>query len=691
MKALIVKEVREGWSVVLFGGGLSVVVMLLYALLPVWFREPEIGADFADGLLAILPPVLAAVAGSTLFAREQAEGTLPLLLALPLSRNRIWGAKVIAGLALAFLSALLLLIPAGLVVMKSVGELAFLTYAREIAIWSLVGFVLTIMCSTLAERPFNALLVGLLALIGLFVGAVWIVGVLGGSLFGSDPFLDISLWGVMTVPPFLLASALTLRHGELLFRRRKWAIALPTATIVFALLVAVTVGVARVATRYARSEVKQLSICSTRSDAPVIALATLGQPVSLTDLARYRGSQVHESPVYRSRNLVLLDTRAGKEVLVQRVATRDEPLVAISRDGRYAAVIAGAAPLTWGERGETGPEGLTIWDLQKHRQLYRGMPQYALDLHGIAGRYALDYLSDVSWSPDGAWLAVSAAGALIVMRPDGTAIGGAPLALASLTSGRHQSYTWGQSGRDIYFLDKDARLTRWAVPNGPKQVIWAPGKPAKQCFWLGGEMSASPDGKWIAISLESVARDPVQVQRKLPTPPGEVASWWVVAAADGSGAKLVEEMVAPRKYDPLGGESAQFTWSADSRRLYLVVPDEEHRRNSVGRFAKLLYWTADRGRVEPVVGLPVSSSRQMAAVPDTNELLIWRGPRGQPVLVVGNDGCAEPSANTRIQEASLGNGLLGVDAGGRAILYSYPVRSLSTLDLATGDLKRVYP
>ena len=674
MRALILKEIREGWNVVLFGGLLSVLVMLLYALLPVLLHDWQAGADFGDALLVMLPPALGVAAGSVLFAREKAKGTLPLLLGLPLSRGRIWGAKVIAGLVLAALAVALLVIPVWLAIPRGFEGVSLAPFALCVALWWFIGFALALLCSTLAERPFNALLVGLLGLIGLFVAAVYLVAGLGGSLLGYHSLLDMSLWGLLTAPALLLASALALWRGELLFRGRKFAIALPTALIGFAFLSALTVGVTRVATRYERSGVREISGTSLTPGAPVIALTTAGNPVSRPGQA-----------LFRSRNLVLVDTRTGKEILVERIAERDNPQAAVSRDGRYAAVIAGPAPLTWGERGESGPENLRIWDLREKRVLYRGLPQYTQSAPRISG---FSSLVSVSWSPSGSWLAVavgSDAGKwLLAMRPDGGEVMGSRLLAAEEALGLGLGHDWEASGKAIYLLDEEAKLVRWTLPKGSKETVWRPDRGPKGTSWEAGAVSVSPDGKWIAVSLQTPVHSPVRlsrlengklVQRVLPAPAGQVVAWRVaVVAADGSGEMVLWDDSNSPNYQMPG-----FTWSADSSRLYFVVP------------TKLMYWEAGEQEPRSVEGLPADFSRQMAAVPEANELLIWRGPRGQPVLAVGNDGRAKSLANTRVQEASRGNGLLGLDAEGRAVLYHYERPALSTLDLSTGDLKQIYP
>ena len=684
MKALILKEIREGWNVVLFGGLLSVLVMLLYAFSPVLLHDWQTGVDFCDTLLVVLPPALGVAAGSVLFAREKAKGTLPLLLGLPLSRGRIWGAKVIAGLVLAALAVALLVIPVWLAIPRGFEGVSFAPFVLYVALWWFIGFALALLCSTLAERPFNALLVGLLGLIGLFVGAIWIVGGLGGSLLGSDPYLDISLWGLLTVPPLLLASALTLRHGELLFRRRKWALALPAAAITFALLFALTVGVARVATRYQRPGVKEIgtSTDSLSPGAPVIAVTTSAQPATLVELARYRGGYAGQNPFYRSRNLVLLDTRTGKEVLVQRTTQRGSAWSAVSKDGRYAAIIAPPEPLTWAWEGSSGEaRRLQVWGVPNHRLLYQGLPQRAVGAKGPA-EMAMSYLAAASWSPDGEWLAVvtytGTPRFLLVMRPDASGAIGTPLVPSRQDLFAGYGYAWDPSGTAVYFLSEDLNLVRWMLPQGSKQTVWRPGRAPDHAFWQTGHVSVSPDGKWVAVSLQSVAHGAT---------PNTTGVWQQVAtvATDGSGATIAWEDDGP----PSEG-GPEFTWSADSKRLYFVVPDEEHHHKGGALPSKLLWWRVGDESARPAEGTGELFSPGLALSPKTGDLVVWRG-RTYAFVTVDEQGRVAWASDAAVNEVMRTSEFLGLDADGRAVIQSYEKPSLSTLDLHTGGCKQIYP
>jgi hypothetical protein len=136
----------------------------------------------------------------------------------------------------------------------------------------------------------------------------------------------------------------------------------------------------------------------------------------------------------------------------------------------------------------------------------------------------------------------------------------------------------------------------------------------------------------------------------------------------------------------------QLTWSPDSRRLYFV--DSEKVQSSLGRVppTRLLCWEVGREAARPVAGTGTLSSPELAVLPETGEVLVWGwGTRECDSMIVDGGGRVSEFANERIRDALRTASFLGLDAEGRAVLYGHAPRSLSTLDLRTGERKRIYP
>ena len=113
MKALFLKEFKQGRPLLLFAVALAVLIAIGRALIarsnPYYLRNADELNRGVGAVLLCIPALLALFAGSGLFAAEVDRGTMPVLLALPLSRRRIWLTKGLAGMALASTASILLL------------------------------------------------------------------------------------------------------------------------------------------------------------------------------------------------------------------------------------------------------------------------------------------------------------------------------------------------------------------------------------------------------------------------------------------------------------------------------------------------------------------------------------------------------------------------------------------------------
>ena len=83
MRAIFIKELRQGRLLVVFGIALALLIPLLHFVLarsPLHGRDPEALSRTFGWLIFILPPIIALFAGSKLFSSEVDRDTLPLLL-----------------------------------------------------------------------------------------------------------------------------------------------------------------------------------------------------------------------------------------------------------------------------------------------------------------------------------------------------------------------------------------------------------------------------------------------------------------------------------------------------------------------------------------------------------------------------------------------------------------------------------
>ena len=176
-KTLAWKEWREQRPVVVAGVAFAI-VLPLFVLSAAGVEEVRL-----DDIVEVLPvvfigivwPLLAAAAGAITIANEHESGTLRFLLSRPISRARIWVAKVmLATLAVALGAA------ASLLVMGIVARLVSNGLSGEITFsWLILGvrttlydplvltslsfllFACSILCSTLLTRPLTAAAAGL--------------------------------------------------------------------------------------------------------------------------------------------------------------------------------------------------------------------------------------------------------------------------------------------------------------------------------------------------------------------------------------------------------------------------------------------------------------------------------------------------------------------------------------------------
>ncbi|UCC69370.1 MAG: ABC transporter permease subunit [Armatimonadota bacterium] len=694
MRALFLKEFTQARLLLLCGpllGGLTVVLWLLLAgvaLLPQ--LESETIDVFWGAVCYVMPPVIALFAGAGLFSGELERGTLPVLLALPLSRRHIWLAKVLAGLAIAASAAALLLLINAVFMPPEWQGVKFTLFLPDIVLWCGFAFAVALLCSTLCTHTISALLVSVLLCLALLAGAAYLVGGLGGNLLGYDPFLDLSLWMFAAVPALLAASFMGFSRGDLLQSWRKWAFALPALVIVLAAVCFPMIGLARWLTRYDRARVERLDDISYAQASPVIALTALSSPIAIQrDYERGWGAGEGS---YRSRTLVLVDLNTGADILTRRGGGQ----AAFSPDGRLAAMLLDPVPITWGGR-PSAVRPLEVWDLQQRRLLYRDHPGASYEGAGPAsptsdGRYLFGLTGAAEWSPDASWLTVrgrsSGDEVLLLMHPDGSEqrlvallAGG----LGSIFSYVGRSWDWSPESDALYTLDPNGRLMRHSLAAGGSQTVWDPGAlhlASQRRTAASGVISVSPDGRSIAVALISLpdryTRMELESGFRRARIEREAVLLVFVVSADGSGRLLIRQIPAPANLRDLS-----FTWSPDGRRLYFVDPRADSRT--------LLQWSEAAGEATPVPLNLRPGWPQLVPVPEMGGVMIWDVGR----LWLANDGgevIAFP--NERVRATVADYYPMGLDNRGRLIVRTFwadEPQIIAAVDLHTGESTPIYP
>jgi ABC-type transport system involved in multi-copper enzyme maturation permease subunit len=680
MRAVIAKELRQGQALLLFGPLFIALVGVLYVYLSRAYVRNFSDQENVDTACAVLIGIGAAVSGllalTGAFAADQERGTLPLLLSLPLSRARIWSAKLVASVIIALACVILILIPGALVVPQAVDQLKLPAYVWDLAIWWCFAAAVATFCSTFCERTLTALVNTILLGAALSVG-VALLQFLGASLLGYDELLDMELWLLAAVPGLLLASFLTFSRGELLQSRRKLGLAFGAFLCSLLVIWLAVAGLTRWAVCYQRAAVKQIEVVAMENGARAIAIRTMASPVVYRrTIGGWTGG---EEGYYRSNHAVVLDLKTGRELLV----CPGESEAGVSPDGALAAVLPVVrAPLTyWGAHQGVHVYGdrrkLEIWDLADHRLLSR-------PLANLPTQSRWSWISPrLDWSPSGSWLAASrlwreepagpASQTLVVVQPDGSHRAEIPLAAMAWAT---LPWAWDPAAEGVYVFGVHGEIERYPVTGGAVKAVWdfVKGPVLTQERLLDRaardtSLSVSPDGKWIAAAF--LVREEAGEQ-------AYVFSIYAVAA-DGSRAYLIYRDSYRSGY---ALDELKLTWAHHSSRLYFVPPWSAARRLP----PTLCRWQAG-SPAAAVIPLPAGAAPVQIAALDTGEMLVWSYLIG-PLLLDASDHLRPLPHAPAVKTYSL----VGLDAEGRAILQrAWGKPGLAALDLATGKLSVIYP
>jgi ABC-type transport system involved in multi-copper enzyme maturation permease subunit len=734
MRALFVKQLKQGRPLLIFAGVMGVLLVAAYGavgrfvLLYSGALEPEALA-YAFGIAAAaIIPLFAVFASSGMFSGEAHAGTLPVLLGLPLSRLRIWAATALAALGLTAGSAVVLLIIARLALRSPILSVSLTAHMPDAVFFAVFVVSVGLLCSSLARSVTAAIACAVLLAGGFLAGASALVFYYGAPITGL-PILDLALWCFVCAPALLLGSALAIARGELLTGFRKWLFAIPATAAALALTVVIVCALARATTGYRRSAVAAVGTAgSIEPGSRLLPLLTAGGGLTVS---RARADLAHEEPraipvgrAAEQRSVgfhsytricgIALDLDTGKEALVERApGTMLSDLTLsmdCSTDGRLVATLAKRQGLTWGSNDAAPPE-LRIYDTQTHRLLVSTDPSSTPFWSG--GRVGL------SWSPTGKYLAVvrgSYGGwstrrtVMWIVGADGRPVGKAPIIL--------DSACWSPVEDVLYGFDPEGALRRLSPDGATRQVIWSPAPGSRKADrWFDRE-SISPDGRWIVmrdvveeIDTRGAARGRVDAIRLIDSRSGESEALWRAETSYPNRGRYLED-----------SSLAATLWSSDGRTLYALrhYRDRWARSEADLRHYRLMRWSPGEPALQPVGPDIVASYVRLLVPPGSDDALLFvrqqeRSARdryeyeppprtvSQALLRVTREGATKrlPAARWPGFPGSPASEL-GFDNRGRLIYLAEDesaaaavpeerYRSVQALDLSTGEVDRIYP
>jgi hypothetical protein len=644
-----------------------------------------------------------------------------VLLALPLSRRRIWLGKVLGGLALTAVGATIILGLSRLLLPQVYRILPVSPYLPDMCMALVYLFAVSAFMSSVASYTIAALVATLIFGGTLTIGLGLLWSNLGGLLLGYNPILEQALWGLVVTPAVLFASAVAISRGELLQSLRKHAFGVPALLLGLLITLALVGGIGRAATRYSRTGVQEIEAIAESPGSPLLGVIARGDPAPYQRVPpgggwHRRGAEpivvAHPDalwggePLYRSGYGVLLDLRTGREVLRVRRGFSDPRFqMAVSPDGRFAAVASGPLGLTWGVQSwKYFPEELGIFDLERKQWLFRDIPAPLIKRDNI-------HISDMRWSHGGDYLAFmtgygtrlgNSTSGFYAMKPDGSEV--RDLAPKPQSG---EEWAWSPTENVIFATDR-GRIYRVTLdgkaPEGLDLVY-----PTSASGSLPPH-SLSPDGRWLVVTSWKSERREVRHEANGERWMNEMSVKVCVAVSairtDGSA-------VAGLWKKPLPSEP-RFAWSRDGKALYVLLPESETR-------ARLMRWRPGEGELAPVAeGLPAAVAA-MEALPGSEGVLVYptwkwgerpvqvpdaggRSGIGYPAIVrlpatvgpaiVSNDGKVRPfpSAAESVAFASA-NDYITVDDAGRVITLAGPSghQYLQATDVKSGKPVRVYP
>jgi len=721
MKSLFVKEFRQGRSLLIFAAVMALLIPVCYLVLARAAFLYIAGYDaawlpvIAGFALLGLSFFIAIFASAGLFCSEAHRGTLPILFALPLSRGRIWLAKLLAGLTLTIVASLLVLVVGGALLPGPCGDLPVRDHLADLCCSIIFLFAVGAFCSSLS-RSVNAAIPATVLLAGAIIaGGATLRFYYGAPLLGP-PWLDVALWCACTSPALLLGSLLVVVRGELLQSARKWLFGVPPVLLATGLIVLLVIGVARATTRYHRSNVSEVSQVSDPNGGEGVCLLSHGQPFQVVPRwllsLMVNDESIHPGALdldqlqraYRANHTVVLDLVSGRERSLARFPmdyqdwTHPSPPVsaACSRDGRLAAIITQPAGLTWGVR-QNRPLKLQIVEIERKKLLYSGWPEKApSDIY--------DRHFDLSWSPSGEHLVLSSGSyggmggdkrTMYFLNKDGSQSRSGPLIL--------RSPGWALKEDMIYGFDSNDNLCRAYPDDRPTEIIWAPQPKPEGVERSLSPQALSPDGKSFALLEAMWPEKPEPGARR-----SVIQTLHLIPTAGGPSEVIWQGVSSP----PTLQDAA---WSGTNRFLYLVM----HSWHEPSRRPFHCLLSLDRESHEITQIGPEVAYGPIALIPRprSDQIVLWcleydwkhegwPGPRllGGHLALADPDGWRPLPSAEESSRFAMEHGPIGFDHRGRLILlrreqstrlreepfYALHDR-LEALDLDTGEVEKIYP
>lgn len=681
MKALFIKELRKGRWLPLFGLGLGLLVAVLrgfFGAYPPLLTKSAIDDENFFAIVSFASLALAMIAGAGLFASEAERATLPLLLALPLSRGRIWLAKVLAGFVLALSASVLLELMSLLALPGTIASPVFEDDLLTFGLWWFVVLSASASCSPLLKHTISAFMAAVLVSGGLLAFVFAVVRFWGGSLLGFSAADDASLWATAFIPGLLLGSLLALCKGEILRSGRRWLFGVGGFVLVGGPVVFVTGGTMHWVTRYERTRVERIGHPILAQNTGYASLDAMRSPVKWE--WTHDGLELRGTPHYRARYLVLVDLRSGRDVL----ARKGDGAVDVSTDGRLVAVVEESCALTWRAEDSSRWWSIDVRDLKAGRALYRGWPADLAEYR----RADIGRIDFLSWSRDDRWLAIQPSfhlDRLLLMRSNGSAASALPLWPHSWFELRNtpSRWAWDASGEGVYTLaavnsprGRAVRLLHHTLPAGRSTCVWTVPQSLRLPHgydWLTHCISVSADGRLLVVSLVA---GPFELEPDgVPEPemPGATLVFVFLITPDGTQSRLISKIWMRGSL-----ESLACAWSRDCRSLYYLAVSESD--------AKLYFWQSGQIKASDLELRPCPE--KIARLPDQPGVLVWT--RRDVGLATGSS--VVPFPNSRVRSLAQRYALVGIDNRGRAIVYGRDDENeLAAVDLATGKLTRLYP
>ncbi|MDQ2730159.1 MAG: ABC transporter permease [Armatimonadota bacterium] len=408
MKKLFIKELLENrWLPV----GLGLLVILLMVAL----KMLNLITVFQSPLLLMASWSLAAIfAASSLFSREVGNNTLQFLMALPVSRAKVWSVKALAGFTLMILSigSTVVAWAAAHFVLFGYGQFSFNgsvgldNRGWILFLWVLLVaiacYALSLTISTLLDRALSAAMVSVLALAALAmpIGLVCSVYMfLPGA--NDNPTDSMCLVATSLAPALLLASYWAFTRGESLRTPRRFKQAALGCVVGFAIVWTPLLLGTTAMSQFHRTGNQQTNVVLS-PDGKSVAVEVLNggprrtvsnnAPISPQD-------QIHSAELfdpndpgsYRAQHLVLEWTGSG---------AKSAPWI-----------LPGSSPMGWSPDGRflvyaqtVGPFGL---GLERSHMLVADIKTGIIHTFPWLGTFNdPNFDPGVTWSPDGQWLSI---------------------------------------------------------------------------------------------------------------------------------------------------------------------------------------------------------------------------------------------------------------------------------------------